>query len=36
MSPGWDRPEIRGRIEEGAVAQLPVGLKVGFRRDDDC
>jgi flavin-binding protein dodecin len=26
--------EIRGQIEDGAVAHFQVGLKVGFRLDD--
>lgn len=26
--------EIRGHIEDGAVAQFQVGLKVGFRLED--
>ncbi|WP_457030454.1 dodecin [Kitasatospora sp. P5_F3] len=27
--------QIRGHIEEGGVAHFQVGLKVGFRLDDD-
>jgi flavin-binding protein dodecin len=27
--------EIRGQVEDGAVAHFQVGLKVGFRLEDD-
>ncbi|KQV24213.1 MULTISPECIES: dodecin [unclassified Kitasatospora] len=27
--------QIRGHIEEGGIAHFQVGLKVGFRLDDD-
>ena len=27
--------EVRGRIEDGRIAEYQVGLKVGFRLDED-
>jgi flavin-binding protein dodecin len=30
----FEMTEVRGRIEDGRVAEYQVGLKVGFRLDD--